>query len=57
MAVTFVQVCQAPVAGTFTEPVRLVPDELEMWKPSVTALIAATRKVTVYVPAVATLTV
>ena len=49
--------CQPPVAGTLTLPLRLVPDELERWNASVTALGAATRKSTVYVPAVDTLTV
>src|SRR5579872_1644198 len=57
LAVTAVQVCQPPVAGTFTEPVRFVPEEFDRWNPSVTALGAAISKVTLYVPAVATLTV
>src|ERR1039458_2281091 len=57
VAVTFTHACQPPGAGTLTEPLRLVPDELEMWNASVTSPTAATRNVTVYVPAVATLTV
>jgi hypothetical protein len=57
VAVTLVQFCQPPVAGALTEPERLLPEELEICKASVTAVGAATRKVTVYVPAVPTLTV
>ena len=40
-----------------TEPVRLAPEELSMCSASATAAGAATRKLTVYVPAVATSTV
>ena len=57
VAVTVVHVCQAPVAGMLTDPVMLVPEELARWNASVTALGAATSKVTVYVLAVATFTV
>src|SRR3984957_1846170 len=46
-AVTVVQVCQPPVAGTLMFPDRLAPDELAMCRPSVTALGAASRKLTV----------
>src|ERR1700735_3763087 len=56
-AVTVVQVCQPPVAGMLTGPVRLVPDVLARWKAPVTPLGEDTRKLTVYVLAVATLTV
>src|SRR6516165_1702772 len=56
-AVTFVHVCHAPVAGTLMFPLRLVPEEFEICNPSVTALMAATRNVTLYVPADATFTV
>ncbi len=57
LAVTVVHVCQAPVSGTLTDPVRFVPEEFDRWNPSVTPSRDATSKVTVYVPAVATLTV
>ena len=57
VAVTVVQVCQPPVSGTATEPVKLVPEELDRWNASEIALSEATRKLTVYDPAVETLTV
>ena len=46
VAVTVVHVSQPPVAGILTEPLRLVPEELEIWNASVTAPGAATSKVT-----------
>ena len=57
LAVTVAQVWYEPVAAMATEPVRLVPEELSMCSASATAAGAATRKLTVYVPAVATSTV
>ena len=51
------QVWYEPVAAMATEPLRLVPEELSMCSASATAAGAATRKLTVYVPAVATSTV
>ena len=47
VAMTVAQVCQPPVAGTFTLPLRFVPALLAMCRPSVTALGAATRTPTV----------
>src|ERR1017187_7501417 len=47
VAVTFSHVCQPPVAGTLMLPLRLVPAEFDRWNASVTAAVAATRKVTV----------
>ena len=57
LAVTIVQVCQPPVAATFTAPERLVPELLAMCSAPVTPLGEARRRLTVYEPAVATLTV
>ena len=57
VAVTVVQSCQPPVAGTLIRPLRSVPEALAMSRPPVTALGAARRRLTVYVPAVATFTV
>ncbi len=47
VATTVTQVCQPPVAGTFTFPLRFVPALLAMCRPSVTAVGAASRKPTV----------
>ena len=47
LAVTVVQVCQPPVAGTLMFPDRLAPEELAMCRPSVTPLGEASRKLTV----------
>src|SRR4029077_342872 len=57
LAVTVVQVCQPPVAGTLMFPDRLLPAALAMCSPSVTPFGEGSRKLTVQVPAVATLTV
>src|ERR1700684_2385919 len=57
VASTAVHVCPPPVAGMLTFPLRLVPELLEMRRASVTAEGAATRRPTVYLPAVATFTV
>jgi hypothetical protein len=46
LAVTVAQVCQPPVSGTLMFPDKLAPDELAMCRPSVTALGAASRKLT-----------
>src|SRR5260370_31174716 len=56
-AVTVVQVCQPPVAGTLTGPLRLAPDEFERWNASVTPVGPATPKLTVYPPPEPTLPV
>jgi hypothetical protein len=47
LAVTVVQVCQPPVAGTLTFPDRLLPAALAMCSPSLTPLGEASRKLTV----------
>ena len=47
VAVTVVQVCQPPVAGTLMFPDRLAPDELAMCRPSVTPFGEASRRLTV----------
>jgi len=47
VSVTVAQVCQPPVAGTFSAPVRSLPEVSAMWNASETPLAAATLKLTV----------